>query len=70
VLRGIEGTPRIATVPLRHARMYAKQFSLRLIKPPIDFPPLIEYLQWHRHQDGDPALVWFRNVIKALAADV
>jgi len=67
-LRGIEGTNRIATVPRRHARMYARQFSLRLLDPPIEFPPLTEYLQWHRHQERDPGLVWFRNLIKTVAA--
>jgi LysR family nod box-dependent transcriptional activator len=70
VMQAVEGTQRIAIVHQRHARMYAKRYSLRMIKPPIDFPPLQEYLQWHRHQDGDPGLYWLRNLIKSVAAQI
>jgi LysR family nod box-dependent transcriptional activator len=69
-VRAIEGTDRIAAVHERHARMYAKQFSLRLVKPPVDFPPLTEYLQWHRHQDQDPGLLWLRSLIASVAARI
>jgi DNA-binding transcriptional LysR family regulator len=70
VLRALEGTNRIATAHLRHARMYAKQFSLRLVRPPVEFPPLTELLQWHQHQDRDPGLVWLRSCLRAVAAEI
>jgi DNA-binding transcriptional LysR family regulator len=65
----IQGTQRIAAVYLRHARMYEKQYSLRLLKAPVDFPPLKEYIQWHPYQNRDPGLAWFRNLIKSVAAE-
>jgi LysR family nod box-dependent transcriptional activator len=70
VLRAVEGTRRIASAHLRHAKMHAQQYSLRIVKPPVDFPPLREYVQWHRHQDGDPGLVWLRNLLKSAAAEI
>jgi DNA-binding transcriptional LysR family regulator len=60
----VEGTNRIAIVHLHHAKMFAERHSLKLIEPPLSFPPVTELMQWHRHQELDPALVWFRNFIK------
>ena len=70
VLRAVEGTNRIATVHLRHARMYAKQFSLRVVRPPVVFPLLTEFLQWHQHQDRDPGLAWLRSYLRAAAVEI
>jgi len=65
----IRGTNRIAAVPERLARLYAKQYSLRMVKPPIEFPLVTEFMQWHPYQDRDSALVWFRNCIKTIAVE-
>jgi len=70
VLRAVEGTKRVATVHQRHAKMFANRYSLRIVKPPVEFPPLREYLQWHRHQNGDPGLSWLRNLIRSVAARI
>ncbi len=66
----VEGTNRIATVHLRQARAYLKQYNLRLVEPPVEFPIITELIQWHHHQDRDPALIWFRNFIKLMAAEL
>ena len=60
----VSGTQRIATCHIQHARMYAKQYSLRILAPPFDIPPAHLRLQWHKHMDCDPALIWFRGVLK------
>jgi DNA-binding transcriptional LysR family regulator len=67
--RAIEGTNRIAIIHRRLAQLYIEQCSLRLVKSPIDFPPITEFIQWHPHRDRDPGLCWFRNYIKAIAAE-
>jgi DNA-binding transcriptional LysR family regulator len=63
-LQLVSGTQRIALCHLEHARMYAKQYSLRILTPPFDIPPAHFLLQWHKHMDHDPALIWFRGVLK------
>jgi LysR family nod box-dependent transcriptional activator len=70
VCQMIEGTNRIATVHLRQAKLYAKQFSLRLVKPPVEYPRFIELVQWHRHQERDSALLWLRGFLKSVAAEI
>jgi DNA-binding transcriptional LysR family regulator len=70
VFQMVEGTNRIATVHLRQAKLYAKQFSLRLVKPPVEFPRFIELVQWHRHQERDSALMWLRSFLKSVAAEI
>lgn len=70
VPRAIEGTDRVGTVPRRLAELFARQYSLRLLNPAIDFPPLVEAMQWHSRQEGDPGLLWLRNCIKAVTANV
>lgn len=62
------GTNRVATMHTRLASLYAHYFPLRLIKPPLDMPPVMECMQWHKFSDKDPAHIWFRNVLKEVAA--
>jgi hypothetical protein len=33
--------------------------------PPVDVPPLIEVIQWHRYRDNDPARIWLHGMLKA-----
>ena len=69
-LEVITGTNRIATVHRRHAEKFARQFSLKLLDPPFDIPPLKMVMQWHRFMDKEPALVWLRNLILAIAKEM
>ena len=66
----VSGTHRIATVHRRHAQMYAKQYSLRMVEPPFEIPPLKERMQWHKHLERDPALIWFRGLVKSIASRI
>jgi DNA-binding transcriptional LysR family regulator len=66
----IEGTNRIGTVPRRLAKVYAANYSLRLVEPPVEFPPFKEFIQWRKSQEKDSTLLWFRNFLKSLAAEL
>jgi DNA-binding transcriptional LysR family regulator len=70
VCQMIQGTNRIATVLLRQAQVYAKAYSLRIVKPPVEFPPLTEFIQWSHHKDRDLTLFWFRKFIRSVAAEL
>lgn len=63
------GTNRIATMHSRLARVYAHYFPLRLFKPPVAIPPLVECMQWHKFFDKDAAHIWFRKVLSDVAAE-
>jgi LysR family nod box-dependent transcriptional activator len=69
-LQFVKGTDRVLTCHRRHALMYAKQYQLRLIKAPFDIPPMELQMQWHKYRDQDPALAWFRDVMKRTAATI
>jgi DNA-binding transcriptional LysR family regulator len=60
----VMGTSRIATIHKRLANYYARYLPLRVLKPPIEFPPLKEEMQWHTHRELDPALQWLRGVFR------
>jgi LysR family transcriptional regulator, nod-box dependent transcriptional activator len=64
------GTDRIATVPGRLARIYARYLPLRVLPLPVDLPHLVEVMQWHAINDGDPAHAWLRSVLQEQAGVV
>jgi LysR family nod box-dependent transcriptional activator len=68
VPRLVVGTQRIATVHARLAELYARSLPIRILAPPVAFPTLTEVLEWHYHEEDDPGLLWFRNVILERAA--
>jgi DNA-binding transcriptional LysR family regulator len=57
------GTSRVATLHSRLARYYAQWLPIRLLKPPVDIPPIVEVMQWHRFRDTDRGLDWFRRAL-------
>ncbi len=50
------GTTRITTIHRRLAVYYARHLPLRVLKPPIKFPPLKEEMRWHAYRETDPGL--------------
>ena len=56
----VVGTERIATVATRLAVKYARLLPIKLVPVPIEMPPMVEMLQWHRAHDHDPAHSWLR----------
>jgi LysR family nod box-dependent transcriptional activator len=63
----IVGTSLVATVQSRLAQHYAEWLPLRLLKPPVDIPPLVEIMQWHNARNEDRGLRWLRQVLKEAA---
>ncbi len=70
VPRLVVGTQRIATVHGRLAELYAHTLPIRILAPPVAFPTLTEVLEWHYHEEDDPGLAWFRNIIIKRAASI
>lgn len=64
------GTHRIAMMHRRLALHYRKLLPLRLLQPPTEIPALTECIQWHKAQDGDGGIIWFRNLLKQVAQDL
>jgi LysR family nod box-dependent transcriptional activator len=64
----VVGTDRIATVTTRLAWKYAELLPLRLLPVPVEIPPMIEVLQWHKAHDQDLAHRWFRARLKEAVA--
>ena len=60
----VVGTDRIATMQTRLARQFEQSLPLKLIPAPVEFPTLVEVLQWNIHRDLDPASRWLRSKLK------
>ncbi len=63
------GTDLVATMHARLARLYARFLPLRILPPPLEFPPLVEMIQWSRYFEGDPGQTWMRELIHACVAE-
>lgn len=54
----------IATVPTELANVYARYGNVRAIAPPLDLPSFAINQYWHPLFHHEPALIWFRDLIK------
>lgn len=63
----IVNTPFIATMHTLLARQLARNFDIRLVPVPQEFPTMREYLQWHRLRDHDLGLAWLREQLLVVA---
>lgn len=57
----IVDTTMIATMHSLLAHQLVKNFNMRLVKVPEEFPKLRESMQWHRLRSHDLGLAWFRQ---------
>lgn len=64
----VVGTNRIATMHTRLAYICIKRQPLRILPPPVELPPMREFMIWHRALDNDPMHRWLREQIVATAA--
>jgi LysR family transcriptional regulator, nod-box dependent transcriptional activator len=64
------GTQRIATVQTRLAQFMVTRWPIRLLPSPIQTSPLIETVQWHRHQERDDAILWVLELLKSVAREL
>jgi DNA-binding transcriptional LysR family regulator len=66
----VVGTQRIATVQTRLAKTMAERWPIRVLPCPIEIPPIVETVQWHRYQERDPAILWFIDLLRVVAAEL
>jgi DNA-binding transcriptional LysR family regulator len=67
VVCSIPGTRRVATIHRRLADYFARYLPIRLFEAPFEVPRLAEAVQWHRHFNNDPGLLWLREVLSDAA---
>lgn len=64
----VVGTDRIATLHRRLALQASRHLPIRLLRPPLPIPPMVQVMQWHKHRSKDPGLLWLRQTLLAAAA--
>ncbi|HLV78314.1 MAG TPA: LysR family transcriptional regulator [Marinobacter sp.] len=67
--RVVAGSDLLLTMPETYARVIAGHANIEIIEPPAPFPSLDVHLYWHKAYEGEPALVWLRNLLRNLARD-
>ncbi|UPK05854.1 LysR family transcriptional regulator [Bradyrhizobium sp. 170] len=56
-------TGRVATMPGRLAKHFAKTTPLQIVDLPLPLPAFTEALQWPALHNTDPASIWMRQII-------
>lgn len=64
------GTQRIATLQTHLAQRMSASAPLRLLDCPLPIPTFFEAVQWHKYQEQDPAIIWFRELLRTEAAKI
>lgn len=64
------GTRRVATLPQPLAESLAQHAPLKVLPCPVVIPPLSGAVQWHRHQNDDPAIRWVVQTLVAVAQNL
>ncbi|MGO1693303.1 MAG: LysR family transcriptional regulator [Marinobacter sp.] len=64
--RVVEATDLLLTMPETYARIISERANITIINPPADLPSLDVHLYWHKAYDREPALIWFREQLKAI----
>lgn len=60
----------IATVPERIAEMFANQFPLAILEPPLSLPEIETCMAWHPTYAADPAQVWLRDLVRTVSREL
>ena len=59
-----------APLPRRLATAFAGVYHLKLFEPPYASPPFEIMALWHREHGNEPAIVWLRDVVRQVAAEL
>ncbi|MDK1378184.1 MULTISPECIES: transcriptional regulator NodD1 [unclassified Sinorhizobium] len=59
----VSGTDRIATMPLRLVKYFAKTIPLRIAELPLPLPTFTQAVQWPALHNSDQASLWMREVL-------
>jgi len=66
----LRGTPVVALVHERLARLLAEPAELRIVEPPVPLAPFHEALHWNPRHTQDPAHQWLRRRLLQLAREL
>ena len=66
----LPGTRLIAVIPRRLARTLSRNVDMKIMKPPVELPPLNEVLIWHNRHELDAAHSWLRGVFRETAREL
>ena len=69
-LATVAKTDLISTIPARLANSYGKAIGLTIVPPPIEIRSFPVHLAWHQRSSTEPALKWFREVVKSVVVEV
>lgn len=69
-LATVAKTDLISTVPARLAQSYGKAAGLTIVPPPIEIRSFPVHLAWHQRSTTEPALKWFRELMKSVIVEV
>ncbi|KMQ75142.1 LysR family transcriptional regulator [Marinobacter subterrani] len=65
--RVVEDTDLLLTMPEAYARIIAERADIRIMAPPAELPSIDVHLYWHKAYEKEPALIWFREQLKAIS---
>ena len=59
-----------APLPRRLATAFAGAYHLKMFEPPYPSPAFDVMALWHREHGSDPAILWLRNTVREIAAEL
>lgn len=62
-------TDLLLTMPETYARLIAEHADIVIHTPPAELPGIDVHLYWHKPYGKEPALIWFREQLHAVARD-
>lgn len=68
--QAVARSPFIGTIHSRLLAHRGKNLPLQAYVPPIEIPPLVQFLEWHPTRNHDIAADWIRNLLDEMADDM
>jgi DNA-binding transcriptional LysR family regulator len=69
-LATVAKTDLISTIPARLAQRYGRAFGLVITPAPIEIRSFPVHLAWHQRSSTEPALRWFRELMRSVIVEV
>ncbi|MBN7771386.1 LysR family transcriptional regulator [Marinobacter daepoensis] len=63
--RVVETSDLLLTMPETYARIMAQNTNIEVLSPPVEMPSIDVHLYWHKAYEQEPALVWFRDLLRS-----
>lgn len=63
----LAGTDLIATVPHAFVRLFAQQYPVQVLEPPVRLPRIRYAAYWHERNHKDPGHRWLRETVAQVA---